>query len=169
MTENYPLEQLVTIKARRLEEARKVLEEKRRLHQLELDKLASTEKARDKVLNHRTEKLDQLREELDSGSTSTIIQRMKNYLKVVDEQLKQEEDRVLQQKKKVDAAEKAVESARSEMLKKLQEVEKLSLHREDWDKEMRREEEKKEALRTEEIGTSMHVIKRSTKHREPHE
>ncbi len=161
--EKYPLEQLALIKQRRLEEAEKILKEKKEQLAKEQDRLAAVEAERNKVKSHRTAKLTQLREELDKGSTSTKIQQMKQYLKIVDEQLSQKEAKVNEQKKKVVEAEKQVDLARQNLLKKQQDVEKLKMHKVEWDEEMRREMEKQEAVETDEMGSVRHARKRPKK------
>ncbi len=156
----YPLEQLVIIKQKKLEESEKVLREKKNALLKEEEKLAKVEEERNKVKEHKVAKLQQLREALDQGARSDKIIQMKQYLKVVDEQLKTKEHRVKEQKKLVEAAEKQVEAARQDFLKKQRDVEKLGIHRKDWDKEMAREMERKEAIEGDEMGSSMFIMKK---------
>ena len=85
---------------------------------------------------------------------------MKQYLKVVDEELKQKENKVKDQKKLVDVAEKNVETARQELLERHQDVEKLSLHKKEWEKEMQALVEQEEAIETDEMGSAMHTIRK---------
>ncbi len=152
----YPLHELVTIKQKKLDEAEKVLKEKKEILQNEEKKLKEVEKERDEVKEHREDKLAQLRNELDTGTTSPKIQQMKSYLKVVEEKQRQKEQKVQDQKKVVATAEKAVDAARQEMLKRQQDVEKLKTHRKEWDKEVKAEIEYKETLETDEMGVSIH-------------
>lgn len=161
--EKYPLEQLALIKQRRLEEAERVLKEKKETLAREQEKLATVEAARNKVKKHWNDKLTQLREELDRGTTSPKIQQMKQYLKIVDEELKQKEAKVTEQKKKVDEAQQQVDLARQDLLKKQHDVEKLRIHKEEWKEEMRREMEKQEATETDEMGSVRYSRKRSKK------
>lgn len=163
MSEKYPLEQVVAIKKRRLEEAEKVLAEKKRLLQQEEEKLKEAEKKRDEVKNQRHISLTQLREKLDQGTTSDKIQQLKQYIKHVDELLKVEETKVAEQKKKVVAAEEQVESARKELFKKQKDMEKLSIHHGEWEREKKIDAEKKEDVVTDEIGNSMHVLRKKEK------
>ena len=85
---------------------------------------------------------------------------MREYIKVVEEELKQKEKNVETQIEQVEEAKKAVEAARKEMLKKQQDVEKLKIHRKEWDKEMKALEVYEEGLETDELGTSMHTSKK---------
>ena len=84
---NYPLEQLMTIKKNRFDQAVKTLEEKKAILEKAYEKLYDLTQERDEVLSHKTAKLTQLRETLDEGTTTDKIQQMKVYLKTVDEKL----------------------------------------------------------------------------------
>lgn len=156
----YPLEQLAQIKKRRLEEAEKTLFEKKQILAKEQEKLLAVEEERDKVLLHKNEKLHQLRETLDAGSTSDKIQQMKQYLKIVDEQLLQKEKKVKEQQKHVEEAEKQVEKARQDLFKKQQDVEKIQMHHGEWEKDVKKQMEQKEALEADEIGSTIHSMRK---------
>ena len=154
--QNYPLEQLAIIKQKKLEEAERILHEKKKILQKEEEKLDAVEKERNKVKEHRQAKLVQLRQKLDEGTSTDKIQQMKYYLKVVDEQLKVKETKVKEQKKIVDNARTQVENSRVDVIKKNQAVEKLRLHRVEWDKEMKAILEQKENIESDEIGAVLH-------------
>jgi flagellar biosynthesis chaperone FliJ len=162
--QKYPLEQLAIIKQKKLEEAEKALKEKKEALIKEEEKLKAVEKERDKVKEHRIAKLQQLRDKLDEGTSTDKIQQMKYYLKVVDEKLKGKELKVKEQQKQVENAQKQVELARQDFLKKQQDVEKLRLHREEWEKEMRLVLEHIEGLESDELGSAMHSRKKSHGH-----
>lgn len=164
---SYPLEQLALIKQKKLEESEKQLKMKKEALQKEEEKLLSIEKERDTVKIHRHDKLTQLRETLDAGTSTDKIQQMKTYLKIVDEQLKAEEQKVLNQKKQVTAAEAQVETARQDFIKRTREVEKLRLHRLEWDQEQKKIEAQLESLENDELGSSMHVRKKSRPKKPP--
>jgi len=157
--QHYPLEQLAVIKQKKLEEAERNLHEKKKALEKEEEKLAAVEKERDKVKDHRTAKLTQLRQKLDEGTSTDKIQQMKQYLKVVDEQLKTKEMKVKEQQKAVENAQKQVDAARQEVIKKNQEVEKLRLHRIEWEKEMKAIQEHQEGIESDEIGSVLHSRK----------
>jgi flagellar biosynthesis chaperone FliJ len=160
MTEKYPLDQLAQIKQRRLEEAEKVLREKRRILEEEQGKLASLEQKRDEVKDHYLAKLNQLREKLDAGTATDKIQQMKHYLKMVTENLKAEEVKVEAQQKVVKAAEHLVDVARQDLFKKQKDVEKLSLHHTEWKKEMDKIEAHQEEVASDEMGNATHSLKK---------
>lgn len=152
----YPLEQLTIIKQKKLDEAEKILREKKAALEKEKEKLLSVEKERDTVKEHRILKLTQVREHMDEGSPSTKIQQMRTYLKVVDEKLKNREMKVNEQKKAVVIAENLVEKAREDLIRKQQAVEKMQIHRKEWEKDKKSEEEQRENLEADEMGATLH-------------
>ncbi|MES2199664.1 MAG: type III secretion T3S chaperone [Chlamydiota bacterium] len=152
---NYPLEQVILIKQKRLEEAEKVLQQKKELLVKEEQKMKTVEQERDLVKHHKDDKLTQLRHELDTGTSSLKIQQMRLYLKEVEEKLKAKELKVKEQQKLLEAAIKAVEVARDDMLKKRQSTEKMDMHKEEWKKEQKVFEVQEEAAEADEIGTTI--------------
>ena len=157
--EGYPLEQIAIIKQKKLEEAEKTLRDKKHALDKEQEKLVVVEKERNEVKDHRFAKLTQLREKMDAGTATDKIQQMRQYLKVVDEKLRTKEHKVKEQLKLVDAAAIQVELARADLVKKQQAVEKMAMHRKEWEKEMKVIEEHKEAVETDEMGSILHARK----------
>lgn len=158
--QEYPLEQLVLIKKRRLEEAEKALKEARDFLEKEKETLKSIIAERDKTKQHREDKLSELRTKMDEGEASNKIIAMKEYLKTVDVELVKKEEAVKAQEVKVQQAEEAVETARKNMIQKQTDLEKLSLHRKDWDKEVKLEERRRDASESDELGSAMHSKKK---------
>lgn len=161
----YPLEQLLTVKKNRLEQAIKILNEKKAILEKENNKLKELEKDRDKTLLHKQDKLKQLREELDQATTTQKIQQMKYYLKQVDEELKKKQDLVDKQKKVVLEAEKQVQLAKEDFNQKQRDLEKLTHHKKEWKSEQAHLEEKKVILEQDELGASTHEMKKREKGR----
>ncbi len=91
MAKKYPLEQLVIIKQKRLEEAERELREKKELLAQAEEKLEKVKAARDQVLNHKDDKIEQLRAGLDEGVPANKVEEMRNYLIVVEEDLQKKE------------------------------------------------------------------------------
>lgn len=158
---NYPLEQVILIKQKRLEEAEKVLQQKKELLIKEEQKMKKVEEERDLVKHHKDEKLTQLRHELDTGTSSLKIQQMKSYLKEVEEKLKAKELKVKEQQKLLEAAIKTVELARDDMLKKRLSTEKMDMHKEEWKKEQKVYAAQDEASEADEIGTTIFTRRKS--------
>lgn len=156
----YPLAQIIDVKKRRVEEAEKVVVEKRRALEAEQEKLKEREKQRDEVKEHQRAKLQQMRDEMDGGTTSDKILQMRAYLKVVEEKLKVEEKKVIDQKAQVKTAEQNLQNAIVELNRKRQEVDKLLTHRKDWLAEMRKEEEVEEGREQDEIGSVVYLTNR---------
>ena len=163
MTEKYPLDQLVAIKQKRLEEAERVLTEKKSILATEEQKLQELEKKRDEIKEHYQSKLAQLREKLDAGAGTGQITPMKQYLKIVAENLKAEEIKVNAQVKVVANAQTQVDIARQDLFKKQKDIEKLNIHHEEWKKEMHALEEQKEGHETDEMGSTRHSLKKRRK------
>lgn len=159
----YPLKQVLEIKHRRVEEAEKVLREKKQLLEKEQEKLQKAEAEKNKVLQHQQDKLKQLRDELDHTTTSPKVQQMKVYLKVVDEKLKVEEKKVKDQQEQVNIAQQNVDAAKNDLDRKRLEVDKLQTHQKDWEKEMRKELEIIEGREQDDLGGTMYLSKMQMK------
>lgn len=153
----YPLEPVIKVKQKRVEDQEKVVKEKERALQKEKDKLAEREADRDKAKEHLASKLAQLRQEMDQGTTTDKIQQMKAYLNVAKDKLKAEEKKVKDQQDQVEIANKALQAAINELKIKRQEVDKLQSHKKDWTKEMRKELEIIEAREQDEQGSITYV------------
>lgn len=149
----YPLKQVLEVKQKRVEEAEKAVKEKMNALEKEKEKLKEREADRDKAIKHHTDKLTQLREELDQGTTTDKIIQMKDYLKIAKERVKVEEKKVKEQQDQVDIAAKNLQAAQNELRLRRQEVDKLETHRKDWVKQMHKEEEVIEGREQDEIGT----------------
>lgn len=159
----YPLEQLAKIKEKRLEEAEKILKEKKEKLLEEQKALSDLEKKRDEIKHHRDDKLNQMTEEMNQGTTSDKIESMLLYLQVVEEKLVGREQKVAAQLKKVKEAETAVEAAKKEVLKRQVDIEKISTHKKEWMKEIIKEQDRKDNIESDELGSAMFVRKKPKK------
>lgn len=159
----YPLAEIIEVKKKRVEEAEKVVVEKRKALANEEEKLREREKARDVVEKHKKAKLLQMREEMDGGTTSEKIIQMKAYLKVVEENLKVEEKKVQDQIAQVKIAEQNLENAIAELNRKRQEVDKILEHKKDWQIEMKKEEDVIEGREQDELGSVIYLTNRRKK------
>lgn len=157
---NYPLEQLMAIKKNRFDRAVKVLEEKKLLLEKAYEALFKLTQERDQTLAHKRAKLAQLREALDAGERPHKLEQMKIYLKVVDDQLKEKEKKVTAQQKQVDLAQKQVDLATEELFQRKKDLEKLEMHKAQWEKEVHYLTEQKEAIEHDEQGSSTHALRK---------
>jgi flagellar biosynthesis chaperone FliJ len=157
---SYPLEQLMTIKKNRFDQAVKTLEEKKAILEKAYEKLYDLTQERDLAKEHKVAKIKQLREELDAGTTTDKVQQMKVYLKVVDEKLAEKEKKVVEQQKQVDLAQKQVDLATDELFQRKKDLEKLEIHKQEWEKEVRYWSEQKEALEQDEQGSAAHTLRK---------
>jgi hypothetical protein len=156
----YPLEQLMSIKNKRFEQAVKVLEEKTELLLKEQEKLKKCERERDEEKAHHLAKSTQLREALDKGTTSDKVQQMKVYLNVVKERVLIKEKKVDDQKLELKKAQKAFDAAKKELFDRKKDLEKLKLHRQDWEKELRVLMAQQESLELDELGSTMFALRK---------
>jgi len=154
----YPLQQVVEVKQKRVEDAELQLKQKLMALEVEKQKLAEKEAARDKVKEHLSNKMVQLRRILDEGTTCPKIEQVKIYVKVVKEQLAVEEKKVKEQQNQVTIAQNNADAARQELNRRRQEVDKMYMHREDWQKQMRKELEVIEAREQDELGSIGHFL-----------
>ncbi|MBJ7449242.1 MAG: type III secretion T3S chaperone [Parachlamydiales bacterium] len=163
----YPLEQVLEVKHKRVDEAEKVVQEKLKIVEQETQKLREKEAERDKAKTHYQDKLQQLRDELDKvGSTSTTIRQMRDYLKLAKEALQKEDGKVTEQKKAVDAAQQILEDAQRDLKIKRHEVDKLETHKEEWLKVEHKEADRVEGIEQDEIGTTIFLNQKIKKKQE---
>jgi hypothetical protein len=167
----YPLKEVLDVKHRRVDVAEAVVKEKKKLLEIEQQKLKEREAERDKVKDHLKAKLAQLREEIDAGTTSDKIERGRVYIKVVQEKLAVEEKKVLEQKKQVDLAEKNLEVARNQLKEREKERDKIIEHKKEWTKEALKEFQIMETRAEDELGSIMFLskmVQRREDERRPH-
>ncbi len=160
MEKLYPLAQVLEIKNNRVAEAERNVKRKEELLQKELDILEEKKRERDKVRQHKDDKLQQLRDELDGGTTSDKVEQMKQYLEICKEKVLVEDKKVAEQEEQVELAEKNVQVAKSELKQRRLEVDKLEEHREGWLKEYIKELEFEEAKELDELGELMFNLRK---------
>lgn len=157
----YPLEEIDQIKKKRFEEAEKSLKEKKEFLLKEQAKLNQYMKDLELIKKHKLDKIRQMMDEMEKGTTSDQIIVKERYLKVVvEEKLKKEHLKVLEQQKEVQSAQDDVDKARILLDQRRQDVEKIRLHREDWELEVRKELEAYDVKETDEIGTTIHTARK---------
>ncbi len=148
------------IKKNRFDQAVKTLQQKKEILEKEYEKLYDITQERDEVKTHKQAKLSQLRDTLDEGTTTDKIQQMKAYLKIVDDKLLDKEKKVKAQQTKVDLAQKQVDLATDELFQRKKDLEKLEIHKGEWEKEVRYWSAQKEAVEQEELGSAAHVVRK---------
>src|SRR5690606_38815392 len=102
----------------------------------------------------------QLRESLDAGTTTDKIQQMKVYLKTDDEKVLEKEKKLQEAQKAVDLAQKQVDLATVELFQRKKDLEKLEIHKEEWEKEMRYWSDRKEGAEQDEQGSATHTMRK---------
>lgn len=163
MAEKYPLHQLMQIKQKRLEEAEKTLIEKRNILEEEEKLLETLKKKRNEIQKHRDDKMTQLHNELDKGTTSNKIEQAHRYIQVVEEKLKAREKKVSDQLVKVQNATRAVKEAKELVLKRQIDMEKITIHKEEWNKDLKKEKQRLEGVESDELGSAMFARRQKKK------
>ncbi|MBF5050672.1 Uncharacterized protein CLAVI_000287 [Candidatus Clavichlamydia salmonicola] len=156
----YPLERVLVIKKDRVSKAEKVVKEKLRLLEIEQQKLKKVKAERDGVFSHYQQKITQLRDSLDQGTTSEEVLKMKAYIQVVKIQLAEEEEKVRKQQEFVTKAVREVDRAKKDLQKRRLEEEKTKMHKEGWLKIAKREEELQEEKEQDEMGQLLYELRR---------
>ncbi|MBS0623312.1 MAG: type III secretion T3S chaperone [Verrucomicrobia bacterium] len=159
----YPLQQILAVKKDRVEKAEKVVEEKKRALEVEQEKLKRVTAERDEIFRHKQDKLIQIREAFDKGTTSDKILQMKAYVKIVEGKLQQAEQKVAQQTQQVKQAEQALAAAKEDLRARRMEEEKIRIHKEEWEKEALKELEQQENKEYDEIGQLIHESQKRKK------
>jgi flagellar biosynthesis chaperone FliJ len=162
---SYPLSQVLDLKKKRVDDALKVVKEKTAALEAEEKKLAEAEKIRDKAKAVYDDKLKQIRHALDTGENTVKLRQMRDYLKLVKEDLQKEEEKVKQQKKQVEIAEAQLDLAKRDLKEKRKDLEKIEMHKELWQQEQKKEEIRKEGHETDELGTISHLFHKQKKPR----
>lgn len=161
---HYPLSEIYTIKEKRLEEAEKELKKAKETLREEEKKLEEFKERYKTVLKLKDEKIRKYLDQFQEGMSSTEIHRHTEYIKnVVNEELKIEKKKVDDQSYVVVKAKEKVEEARKVHLARQMEVEKLKLHKEEWKKEIQKEEIKSDSSLTDELGMNIHGKKKKPK------
>jgi chromosome condensin MukBEF ATPase and DNA-binding subunit MukB len=157
---NYPLIEVIRIKKRRLDEAEKVLRDKKLILEKELEKLKSLQKQFDEAKKVFDNYLFKLREAMDAGEPSQKIDQHKLHLKELKERYLLAQKNVENQKKVVKTAEEAVEVARADYQLKEKEVEKLHIHKSEWNQAMKLEEQRGEDIKMDDISNATYSRKK---------
>jgi flagellar export protein FliJ len=151
---NYPLVEVIRIKKRRLDEAEKVLREKKEHLDKEKQKLEQCQKEYDTAKQIFDNYLQKLREAMDQGDPTSKIEQHKIHLKDLKERFLVAQKKLEAQKKAVKLAEEAVEIARADYQLKEKELEKLHIHKSEWLQAMNLEVQRKEDVAMDDISTS---------------
>jgi chromosome condensin MukBEF ATPase and DNA-binding subunit MukB len=157
---NYPLIEVIRIKKRRLDEAEKVLRDKKLILEKELEKLNTLQKQFDEAKKVFDNYLFKLREAMDAGEPSQKIDQHKLHLKELKERYLLAQKNVENQKKVVKTAEEAVEVARADYQLKEKEVEKLHIHKSEWNQAMKLEEQRGEDIKMDDISNATYSRKK---------
>jgi len=156
MTE-YPLEQLVEIKQKRVDDAEKLLVEKKELLATEEKKLKACIDKAEATQKHYNEKLDDFYSSFEGeGTTSGKVNQIKDHLKSTLERLAEEKKAVEKQRAIRDEAQKVVDEAKALLNQRRIDLKKLTEHREVWQKEYLQEKKRLAIIEHDELGSAIH-------------
>ena len=155
----YPLIELAEIKKKRLQEAEKLLKSAREERDTQEKKCEALRLEYEKIESHKVDKITQLREILDTGTTTDKIDAMKLYLKSVEVKLLEKNKAYSAQKKVLETAEKKYQDAKEYVFTCHKAVEKFSIHKSDWMKELRKIEAVEAAKTLDELGSIIYTAK----------
>lgn len=156
----YPLEQVMEVKEKRVREAEREVANRKKMLEAEQAKLQEFIAEMNKVKKHYSDKMKQMRDELDTGTTSDKIMQMKHYLKLVEEKVLIEKEKVEKQEKQVEEAQNNLNLAKAHHKQKQKEVDKLVAHKEMWTKEATKEMLLEMTKQEDEIGSIIHQNRR---------
>ncbi|PIU55894.1 MAG: hypothetical protein COS89_06570 [Deltaproteobacteria bacterium CG07_land_8_20_14_0_80_38_7] len=157
----YRLEALLTIKNQLKKKAeatlafaiKKLIEAKKRLKELEEEKEKLTK-------NLKKARVD-MKSKISTGSKIGEGNVHVNYLRKLEEDIEQKNEEIDDQKQVVEEAEEGVKLTRKEYIEACKELDIMEKHKELWAKKVRDELSKKEEREMEEIGNTIHRIRKT--------
>ena len=153
-SKKYPLNQVAAIKKKRYDQAVSELKARKKALENEIKKLEELKQFRQKEQENVDQRLNNLREAMDEGSTSEKIKSKKASLEVGQEKLVGAKKQVDDQSEVRNKAEDDVKKATENLTRCQKDVEKLKIHEEEWTKEEKLAMKKKVADVQEEIGSA---------------
>lgn len=160
----YPLEQILGVKKRRVEEAEKVVQDCKQALKREQEKLVQLQKASDAAKAYYDQKLTQLREALDTAGQSTAkLAPMRVHLQGTKDKWEQEQKKVKEQEKQIEEAEKKVEAALEALKEKRKDLDKIEMHKKEWMKSEHKELLRLEGIEQDELGVLIHESRQQQK------
>ena len=151
----YPLEQVLDVKQKRVDDAERELEKKRRELEVEKEKLETCKEERQKVQDHLDEQYVLYEEVLSGLTTPDKILQLRRYIESVMQKLKIEDDKVIAQEREVRNAEIAVKEAKENWRLRRKELDKMETHKESWMEEANFEYQRELAKELDELGSIM--------------
>ena len=151
----YPLEQVLDVKQKRVDDAERELEKKRRELETEKEKLEACKKERQVVQDHLDEQYINYNEVISATTTSDKIVTLRKYIETVISKLKIEDNKVQTQEREVRNAEIAVTEAKKNWRLRRKELDKMETHKEHWLEEANFEHQRELAKELDELGSIM--------------
>lgn len=159
----YRLQPVLDKRAKIKEEAEKALGAAQKALEAEQQKEAECVEAIEKIKRTKETARAEMNKKMLAGELGVSgIQQHKNYLKSLDFEIKQAEERLEQQKARVKRAEAVVQEKRDALVEATKEYQAIEKHKEKWIEQVKKEIEEKEANEQEEIGNVLYLQRRKT-------
>ena len=160
---NYPLEQLLEIKEKRVEDAERILNEKKEALQKEEDKLKQCLEKEKEAQQEYDDQLDTFYEDFEGGTKSHKIQQRKEHLKSLLEGVKVAKEKTIKQREVRDAAEVEKDEAKAILDQRRVDLDKIEEHKQVWVKADLEEKERLHIIEHDELGAMIHSRKNREK------
>jgi len=153
---NYPLEQLLEIKEKRVEDAERILHEKKEALAREEKKLEECIEREKQAKNTYDEQLETFYNDFEGGTQSHKIKQRKEHLKTLLEQVKIEKEKTEKQREVVKEAEVAKDEAKAVLDQRRIDLDKIEEHKKAWVKADLEEKERLHIIEHDELGAMIH-------------
>ncbi|MBI4821031.1 MAG: hypothetical protein HY791_32525 [Deltaproteobacteria bacterium] len=149
----YRLEVLLEMRQRAEDDAKTVFGEAQKALRLEEKKLKEEEDMLERMIEDRKRRREEYSRKLASGEMKVTDQSSANrFLDRMKEKESEQKDRIEAQREQVRHAEKDVKKAQDALIEATQALKALQKHKENWEKEVKKERAAKEEDNLDEIG-----------------
>lgn len=153
---NYPLQQLLDIKEKRVEDAERELHLKKVALEKEEEKLRKCLEKEKQAQDTYDEQLEAFYTDFQQGTNSDKIKQRKDHLKGLLEKVKLEKEHTAKQEKVRDAAAEEKEEAKRILDERRIDLEKLTEHKKAWVRTDLEEKERLHIIEHDELGAMLH-------------
>ena len=160
MAEKYRLQVLLTVKQRMKRRAEVKLARALKTLSEEKEKLKKLEGELEEIQECWRVARREMKEKLTGGALIGKGNVHVNYLRRLEEEEKSKKEDIEDQHQAIEAAEEAVAKARREYLDAVRELDVMRKHKELWEKRVKGELSRKEARRLNELGQTIHQLRR---------
>lgn len=153
---SYPLQQLLEIKEKRVEDAERILHEKKEALAREEEKLQKCIERERLAQKTYDEQLDTFYNDFAGGTQSHKIKQRKEHLKTLLEQVKIEKEKTKKQREIRNKAEQEKDEAKAILDQRRIDLDKIEEHKKAWTKGDLEEKERLHIIEHDELGAMIH-------------